>query len=141
MDGRAGGEALTAWQLPQSVIFGGRTYHFHADFRNILRIFSYWEDPDLPAFLKWHIALRLFYKERLAERDAPAAMEYLAGFVAGFQPQKAFGGKLLVSHGINQRNLNPAVVQRPAHTLDIAVLLQQFHSVNLAGTVRGCVRG
>ena len=91
----AGGDALTVWQLPESVELGGKTYGFYPDFRVILKIFRYWNDPELPEFLKWQVGLRLFYAEPVARRDVPEAMEYLAGFVAGFQPQKTFGGRLL----------------------------------------------
>lgn len=43
----------------------------------------------------------------------------------------------LVSHRVNHRDLNPAVVQGPAHSLDVAVLVQQLHRVDLAKAVRG----
>ena len=39
---------MTGWELPVSAAFGGVTYPIHADFRDVLEIFSYFDDPDLP---------------------------------------------------------------------------------------------
>ena len=56
-------------------------------------------------------------------------------------PPPSGSGQLLVGHCVDQRHLEPAMIQRPAHTLDVAVLPQQLHRVNLTGTVRCCVGG
>lgn len=69
------------WQLPLTTDIGGKTYHIHGDFRDILEIFSYWENPDLTDFLRWRIALALFYEEQIPQKSEREAMEYLAFFI------------------------------------------------------------
>ncbi len=73
------------WQLPRGTVIGGEYYEIHADYRDILEIFAYWEDPDLPDFLRWKIALALFYEGEIPEAHQREAMEYLAYFVRGGQ--------------------------------------------------------
>ena len=74
---------MTAWELPQSAIFGGITYRLHTDYRDILEIFSYFDDPDLPEHLKWRIALALFYREEIPKAYLQEAMVFLADFLRG----------------------------------------------------------
>lgn len=69
------------WQLPRSVMIGGRHYGIHADYRDILEIFSYLQDPELPEFLKWSIALGLFYEEYVPEEDLLEAAEFFRSFI------------------------------------------------------------
>lgn len=72
---------ISAWGLPESVRFGEKNYAFHADYRDIMEIFSYLEDPDMPEYLRWQVALALFYKEEIPPEHSQAAMEYLAAFI------------------------------------------------------------
>ena len=53
----------------------------------------------------------------------------------------SFGGEQLVSHCVNHRHFNRAVNHGPLHPFNAAVLLQQFHGVNLAEAVRGHILG
>ena len=85
---------MDLWQLPVQVNFQGTTYHLHTDYRDILEIFDYLEDPDLPEPVRWRIALALFYEQPVPEEDRLAAMEYLAGFVSCGQPEQP-GPKLM----------------------------------------------
>lgn len=82
------------WQLPVEAVIGGNTYPLHCDFRDILEIISYFEDPDLPDFIKWEIALALFYEGELPEKDYKAAMDYLQNFLA-YGQTPAPGPKLM----------------------------------------------
>ena len=59
---------MELWQLPQSAVFGGKTYAIHADYRDILEIFTYLQDPDLPESFRWSIALALFYEQPIPEQ-------------------------------------------------------------------------
>jgi len=70
------------WQLPTQAVIGGKNYPLHCDFRDVLEIISYFEDPDLPDFLKWEIALALFYEGEIPPRDCREAMAYLQSFIA-----------------------------------------------------------
>lgn len=84
------------WSLPVRATIGGKAYDLHADYRDILEIFSYFEDPDLPAFLCWQIALALFYEGEIPQEHQQEAMEYLSHFITcGQTPPQKPGYKLL----------------------------------------------
>lgn len=72
---------IAGWELPGSAVIGGKRYDIHADYRDILEIFTYLEDPDLPEYLRWQIALALFYEGEIPQEHQQAAMEYLASFI------------------------------------------------------------
>ncbi len=74
---------MTSWVLPQQAVFGGVTYPIHSDYRDILEIFSYFDDPDLQDSLKWRIALALFYEGEIPTEHLQEAMEFLAEFLKG----------------------------------------------------------
>ena len=74
---------MTPWILPYQATFDGVRYSIHTDFRDILEIFSYFEDPDLPEYLKWQIALALFYKEEIPLEHRQKAMTFFADFLKG----------------------------------------------------------
>ena len=74
---------MTPWVLPRQAVFGGVAYPIHSDYRDILEIFSYFEDPDLQDSLKWRIALALFYEEEIPQKHLQEAMEYLVEFLKG----------------------------------------------------------
>lgn len=83
------------WQLPKTAEICGKNYEIHTDFRDILEIFRYFEDPDLPEFIRWQIALALFYEGRIPEADQPAAMAYLGEFLSGGHRQARPGPRLM----------------------------------------------
>jgi len=74
---------MTGWELPTYALLGGKRYGFHGDFRDILEIFSYFDDPDLPEHLKWKVALALFYEEQIPEACQQEAIRFLAEFLRG----------------------------------------------------------
>ena len=74
---------IAGWELPTAANFGGKAYPFFCDFRDILEIFSYFSDPDMPLFLKWRIALALFYRDPIPPEWEPEAIQYLATFING----------------------------------------------------------
>lgn len=82
------------WSLPQSLSIAGKEYGICADFRDVLEIFSYFQEESLPPFLRWEIALGLFYKEEIPQAHKEEAMEKLSLFLSGGQEQ-APGPKLL----------------------------------------------
>lgn len=84
------------WRLPDHAVIGGKKYEIHPDFRDILEIFSYFSDPDLPEFLQWEIALALFYEEKIPEEHRLPAMEHFNWFVSGGRPQAAAPGPVLL---------------------------------------------
>ena len=78
----------SCWQLPKCVDFDGKTYDIHCDFRDILEIFGYFSDPELPDFLKWQIGLALFYEQPIPQTQQLQAMQYMSWFLSGGQEQK-----------------------------------------------------
>lgn len=86
----------TLWSLPVSIELNGHSYPIHGDYRDILEIFSYFNDPALPEPVKWRIALALFYAEPVPSADIPRAMEAMVSFMNGGKEEKSRpGGKLL----------------------------------------------
>lgn len=87
---------LTLWGLPTRAVIGGVTYPIHADYRDILEIFSYFDDPDLPEYLRWQIALALFFEGQIPQKDMQEAMRYLQCFLnCGKEGEEKPGHKLL----------------------------------------------
>ncbi len=80
------------WTLPESVEIQENSYPINWDFRDILEIFSYLSDPDLPEAFRWKIALALFYKEEIPPCGAEEAFgEFIR---AGELPQPGTAPKL-----------------------------------------------
>lgn len=87
---------IGCWKLPVNAIIGGKTYEIHSDYRDILEIFSYFSNPELPDYLKWQIALALFYEGEIPEKDQEEAISFLMEFLcAGRQENHCPGPKLL----------------------------------------------
>lgn len=73
---------MDLWGLPTSAVIGGVEYPINADFRDILEIFRYMDDPDQPEYIRWRIALALFYEGEIPTDHQQEAMEYFAEFIA-----------------------------------------------------------
>ncbi|MBQ3215857.1 MAG: hypothetical protein IJB11_07050 [Oscillospiraceae bacterium] len=74
---------MNGWVLPKKAAIGGKEYPIHTDFRDILEIFGYLDDPELPEFIRWQVALALFYEGDLPAEHRQEAMEFLAEFLNG----------------------------------------------------------
>ena len=48
---------MTPWVLPETAEIGGTVYELHTDYRDILEIIGYLNDPDRPEYLRWQIAI------------------------------------------------------------------------------------
>lgn len=86
---------MSLWELPTTAEIGGVTYPIHADYRDILEVFRYLDDPDQPEFVRWQIALALFYEGQIPPEHRTEAMEYLAEFIACGEKNSRPGPKLL----------------------------------------------
>ena len=88
---------MTPWILPESAEIGGVTYLLNTDFRDMLEIMQYLNDPDQPEYLRWRVAVALFYEgeEPVPEEHLQEAMEYLADFIACGEKDAKPGPKLL----------------------------------------------
>ncbi len=73
---------MSLWSLPTAVSIGGVDYQIHADYRDVLNIFRYLDDPDQPEYVRWRIALALFYEGEIPKEHLQEAMEYLVAFIA-----------------------------------------------------------
>lgn len=87
---------MNLWQLPKCAVIGGRTYPLHTDYRDILEIFSYLDDPDVPQYLRWQIATALFFEGEIPEECQQEAMEYLCQFLRGGAPEDGQTGPKLL---------------------------------------------
>ncbi len=87
---------IARWVLPTDAVIAGKKYQIHTDFRDILEIFAYFSDPDSPDYLKWEIALALFFEGDIPQEDRLEAMEYLSWFLAGGKKETAAPGPKLL---------------------------------------------
>lgn len=84
------------WQLPTATVLGGTHFDFHGDFRDILQIIACLEDPELPEYIRWQVALELFYKQPIPVHLQQDALAYLVRFLnCGKQEEPRPGTKLL----------------------------------------------
>lgn len=65
--------------LPTALKAEGRIFHINADFRNILKIFRAYADPEIPDNHKASLALRWFFTNDMPTKDI--AMQLLADFL------------------------------------------------------------
>lgn len=72
---------MTGWELPKTAVIGGKTYPICTDYRQILEIFAWMQKEELPEFLRWQIALALFYEEEIPDDAFQEAAEYFRWFV------------------------------------------------------------
>lgn len=86
---------MSLWGLPDSAEIGGVRYLINADYRDILEIFRHLDDPDQPEYVRWRIALALFYEGEIPTEHRQEAMEYLTEFIACGEKNTRSGPKLL----------------------------------------------
>lgn len=83
------------WQLPTQTCLAGQTYRLQTDFRQILQIIDCLDDPELPEYHRWLVALQLFYGQPIPRSCQQEAMAYLAWFLRGGAEESAPGPKLI----------------------------------------------
>ena len=54
---------MMPWELPTSLEVNGRKWEIRTDYRDVLRIISAFEDPDLESGGKMYVCLRILYKK------------------------------------------------------------------------------
>ncbi len=91
---------MTPWVLPETAEIGGTVYKLNTDFRDVLEIIGYLNDPDTPEHLRWRIAIALFFDTEDPEAEIPAehqqeAAEYLASFLTAGEVEEKPGPQLL----------------------------------------------
>lgn len=73
---------MNAWSLPKTATVGGEEYAINADYRDILEIIGYLTDDSRPEFIRWQIALGLFYEKSIPPEHQGEAMQALADFIS-----------------------------------------------------------
>ena len=86
---------MTPWVLPETATIGGTEYELHSDYRDVLEIIGYLDDSDTPAYLRWKIAVALFFEGEMPEKDMQEAIEYLSAFISCGEKDSKPGPKLL----------------------------------------------
>lgn len=86
---------MNPWLLPVTATIGGREYPINADFRDVLEIISFLNDEIRPLYIRWQIAIGLFYDGEIPEADQQQAMEYLADFISYGESESRPGPKVM----------------------------------------------
>lgn len=86
---------MTAWQLPESAVIGGEEYEINSDYRDILEIIKRLNDPDKPEYVRWRIAIAMFYEGEIPQEYEQEAMEFLSTFISYGEKDAKPGPKLI----------------------------------------------
>lgn len=86
---------MNLWKLPRKHTIGGTPYDLNTDYRDILEIIEHLNNEVEPEFIRWRIAVALFYEQDVPENHMQEAMEYLAEFISAGTADKKPGPKLL----------------------------------------------
>lgn len=86
---------MNAWTLPVSATFGGKNYPINADFRDVLEVIHYLTDQSRPDFMRWRIAMALFYEGEIPQEYSQQAIEYMADFISYGAKESKPGPKLM----------------------------------------------
>lgn len=78
---------MDRYTLPTSVTIAGNEVEINSDFRDIIRIFTMFNDPDLLSEEKGMIALDMFYKTDDYIKDMETALSEMQLFFNGGNPQ------------------------------------------------------
>lgn len=74
---------MTAWDLPSSLCVGGQEWSIRTDFRAVLDILKYFNDPEYEEDEKWEICLDILYENfsdmppELWKEAAQKAIEFI----------------------------------------------------------------
>lgn len=73
---------MDVYRLPKTAIIAGAQYPINTDFRDILEILSYLNDTGKPEYIRWQIAVALFFDGEIQDACQKEAMEYLSEFIS-----------------------------------------------------------
>lgn len=76
---------LDPWSLPEALQVGDHAVPIRADFRDVLKVMAAFNE-ELPCYLKWCKALRLFYKEPILPQHRREAAEAMVSFLGSGEP-------------------------------------------------------
>lgn len=87
---------MTPWVLPETAEIGGTVYKLNTDYRDILDIIQRLNDPNNPEYLRWCIAIALFFEGDIPHQHRQEAMEYLAAFISYGENNNAKNSPILL---------------------------------------------
>ncbi len=73
---------MSAWELPRSVEIGSEKYQVNTDFRDILEIIGHLNDRNNPEFIRWQIAVSLFFEDMPPRKKMQEAMQAMSDFIS-----------------------------------------------------------
>ena len=86
---------MNAWLLPKTAVFGNKEYKHSTDFRDMLEIIEYLNNPSKPLFVRWQVVMSLFYEEDIPAEHQQEAMQYLSDFIGYGSRGKETSHKLI----------------------------------------------
>lgn len=86
---------MNVYRLPKAATFGGVEYSFASDYRDILEIIEYLNDVSRPLYIRWQVAVGLFYDDRIPECHMEEAMQYISDFISYGESDTKPGPKLM----------------------------------------------
>lgn len=86
---------IDSWSLPKTARIGGVEYPINTDFQDVLEIIKYLTDDSRPIYMRWLIAIGLFYDGDIPNEHQQEAMEYLSEFISYGERDSKPGPKLL----------------------------------------------
>lgn len=67
--------------------FDGKEYPVNADFRSVLLVIQTLQSPELPEWMRWPVAMCLFYQTKIPAEQEQAAAKWLAEFLTAGEPE------------------------------------------------------
>ena len=86
---------MNIWELPEIATIGDKQYAINTDFRDVLEIIQYLNNESKSMYVRWKIAVSLFYDGDIPEKHFSKATEFLADFIA-YDSQKDSHNKKLI---------------------------------------------
>lgn len=73
---------MDPWGMPKEAEIGGRKYPVYTDFRDVLEVIKTLQDPEYPEWMRWPVALRLFYQDKIPPECQQEAADWMAEFIS-----------------------------------------------------------
>ncbi len=89
---------MTGWELPRALEVGGEPWAIHADYRDVLEVMEWLENPEETGETRLYLALALFYRDfdRMPHALRREAAEKMFWFIGGGVEEKGPAGPKLL---------------------------------------------
>lgn len=105
---------MSLWELPRTAIIGGKEYEIETDFRKVLQIIEGLNNPDIPEWIRWHIAIGSFFIGEIPAEDSREAMNFLAEFIS-YKELEAKPGPILMDWNQDAKEIVAGVNKVAGH--------------------------